>query len=480
MALARAAVFTFGCKVNQHESEKFTDHLVSLDWLIVPFDKKADLYIINSCSVTSAAEQKGRRLIRAVGRQLPVPPLVVVGCYPQVDGERLSQLFPNAIFCDQNQKKKLAAFLTKISSLIAENNVCYPTAAGSSRQISPKIETDWFIKQWNLFEKYSEQQIDGDKSTVGQIHDQKGEKKILHNRSRPTLLIQQGCDNKCSFCIIPRARGTGVSYPHSQLVEQVNHWQESGYREIIVCGINISRYFSADGKNLAQLLEQLIKKTDRVRFRLSSLQPNQIDAQLLDILSDNRICGHFHLSLQSASKHVLALMNRPSADGWREYLVGKLRQIKTDPYIAADFIVGFPGESEKDFAESYNFAVNNELTDIHVFRFSPRPKTAAAAMKNTVAATVARQRAQQLRQLAERNKERYIKRWLGKTLELAPVGIDTATGRINEGISANYLTCRLAEPFPTTGAERYPLVKAKLAAVDDDGSLLAATDDANC
>jgi threonylcarbamoyladenosine tRNA methylthiotransferase MtaB len=262
--------------------------------------------------------------------------------------------------------------------------------------------------------------------------------------SRAYLKIQDGCDCKCSYCRVWLARGHSQSLAMRTIIERARSLEQAGYREVVLTGVNISSYRDGTG-GLAGLLEKLLDMTATVRFRLSSLEPDGIDADLLRAVAAERICPHFHIPVQSGSARLLAAMGRRPEPEKILQTVHLLASARRDPYLAADFITGFPGENEADFQASYDLAAQAGFTDLHVFPFSPRPGTEAAVFTPRIPQRIAGERAGLLRGLAERRLAEYRLRQPGR---LGQVLIESVDGDGGRGTSENYLEVRIRGTDP--------------------------------
>jgi threonylcarbamoyladenosine tRNA methylthiotransferase MtaB len=403
----RAAFYTLGCKLNQFETEALASAFRSRGFFIVARDAEADVYIINTCTVTSKSEQKARRIIRKIENEHAGALVIVTGCYVELEEETLRREFPRAVFVPQHSKPLL---------LSAAENMAEPF---SPRQV---IEL-----------------ISGSAAAgLPFAYDPRG----FEFHSRAYIKIQDGCDNRCAYCRVPLARGNSVSIGPRRALGQLAALEAAGYTEAIVTGVTITSYSSGD-TDLPGLLRFFLENTASIRLRISSLEPDMIGDELLSVLADKRIRPHFHIPIQSGSDRVLKLMKRKyTADIVKKAAAG-LREIQEDPFIGADIITGFPGEGEDDYQRTRKLVEELQPAQLHVFQFSPRPGTAARDMKPKVPQWKAKERSAELRELSEGFHEQYTDRWRGKKVE--GVVVRAKGGRISV-LTENYLEAAAEKP----------------------------------
>jgi len=386
----RAAFYTFGCKLNQSESEALASSFRNQGFLIAPADQTADIIIINTCTVTSKSEQKARRIIRKYLLEQPEAVILVTGCYAQLRGDELQNLSEKLIILPHEQKDLLLDLPAVLSG---------KTGVGQVRKELARLRRKITV------------------SAAGQESSKfrfKAAEYLFH--TRPFLKIQDGCDNTCAYCTVPLARGRSVSQDREALVDQVMQLEAAGYREIVLTGVNISLYNSA-GSDLADLLAHIIDASEKVRIRLSSLEPDGVSEKLCRVVSSPRICSHFHLPVQSGSKHILQSMKRRYRPEQVSKAAAMLKSVKGDPFIAGDVIVGFPGESDADFEATCSLIENSGFSRLHVFQFSSRPGTAAEGLNDKIPQRIAKERSRALMKLSDDLYRDYISRWNGKTGE---------------------------------------------------------------
>lgn len=408
--MLRISYYTLGCKLNQSETETALASLAILGYEIVDWSSGADIYLINTCTVTAKSEQKARRLIRQAGRQHSRALIVVCGCYAVVEPETLAALGNRVVVFSRPQEfaDKLAA-LGAIGSVDEILFLLNPDAKATVDNIASDFP---FVIPSTPF------------------------------RQRYFFKIQDGCDRTCSFCRIRIARGRSRSLAISEIIPRLQQLANAGYREIVITGVHINSYQSGNDR-LGELLATIIAETEGFRLRLSSLEPEKLTPALANALAHQRICPHFHLSLQSGSAHVLRQMRRAYSPAMIERFADALRQLQPDPFFSADVIVGFPGESESDFENSLAVLQRVNLADCHGFSYSSRPETAAALMPTQVPATVKQQRMTRLQQLTEQQKQRYLSRQHGRKVKML---LESWEDGYWIGASENYLRPSLADP----------------------------------
>jgi threonylcarbamoyladenosine tRNA methylthiotransferase MtaB len=396
----RLLVYTLGCRLNQAESEAVADAFGKAGFSIVPEGEDADLYIVNTCTVTSKAEQKCRRMIRKFAQTAPV---VATGCYAQLNADELSSLSPNVVVYSLDRK----ASLLELPSYV-ENAMDEGTDLLAALRSYHGGATDRFAFDANSFSYHS----------------------------RAYLKIQDGCDNACAYCRVHVARGRAMDLDADTVVKRALQLEGEGFHEIMLTGVNLTMY-DHRGEGLGALVEKLLSRLGPdIRLRLSSMEPDHVDDRLLDTFADYRMQPHFHLPIQSASRTVLRRVNRYNDMDRIGTIIATLRKMKDDPFIAADVITGLPAEGEKEFQETYDFFQNYDFSMLHVFPFSPRPDTPLFTAKDRVPESVRDERAKILRELAERHHAAYLLRQAGRHGEVI---LEQRKGGYWYGTTGNYL-----------------------------------------
>ncbi len=406
----RVGFHTFGCKLNQFETEALASSFKSQGYAVVPFEQEADTYVVNTCTVTCRADHKARALVRSLARSRPRALLIVTGCSAEQNAGALSSLGENVLVIPQSQK----ASLLDLQAILRRGGAAKGTLQDGT----------WVTAARDIFQPVTVPR-DIFQLTAG-----------AHNfRTRAYLKVQDGCDSRCSYCRVPLARGASVSLSPAEAVRRLVELEELEYREVVITGVNIASYRS-EGLLLHDLLRLLLDATRRVRFRLSSLEPERITEALGEVIAHERICPHFHIPVQSGSDSVLGRMRRRCLTGRLHEALALLRASKPDPYIAADIITGFPGETEAEFAETRGLVEGQSFAALHVFPFSPRPGTAAAGLEPAVPERTRHQRARELREISRRSSSSYARAWVGRDVEVL---LEGGEGTRAWGVSENYL-----------------------------------------
>lgn len=402
-------VYTLGCKLNQCESEAIADAFAHEGFIVAGADEGADLYVVNTCTVTTKAEQKARRMIRKYAAEKQHPVVLVTGCYAQMEAREIESLGERVVVVSLDEKPALL----HLPRALANRLVAHIDLLSAIRQCVSSIKE----------EPAGVTPFDYDAASFS-----------FH--SRAFLKIQDGCDNSCAYCRVSIARGKAVSLDHEEVAKRCLALEGNGFAEIVLTGVNISAYRSGE-LGLDGLLRLLLAQVDsHTRIRLSSLEPDKLDDRLIDVFSDGRIQPHFHLPVQSASDEVLKRVNRHYDVEQLARSVESLRKVKDDPFIAADMITGLPGEDDLQFERSLEMIKALDFSQLHVFPFSPRPQTALFGAKDRVPESVRDQRAKVLRDVSAIHFRRYMERQIGKD---ACVLLEELRGDLWYGLTGNYL-----------------------------------------
>jgi threonylcarbamoyladenosine tRNA methylthiotransferase MtaB len=381
--MKRAALHNLGCKVNAYETEAMEQMLVDDGYEIVPFTEEADVYVINTCSVTNMADKKSRQMIHRARRQNPNAVIIAAGCYVQTGLQNASLDEHIAdIIIGNNRKHEL---IPQLHQYLMEH-----------RHITHVADIN------HLPENYEELYL----ATTSE-------------HTRAFIKVQDGCNQFCSYCIIPYARGRVRSRKPENVLEEVERLAKNGFREIVLAGIHLSSYGVPGEYDLLDLIELLHGVPGIERIRLSSLEPQVVTEDFARRLSAlEKICPHFHLSLQSGCDATLQRMNRKYTAEEYKQGVAMLRKYFDDPAITTDVIVGFPGETEEEFATCKNFLDDIHFYEMHVFKYSKREGTKAAVMDHQIPETVKSERSDVLIDMADRMSEEYRKRYLNRKVEV--------------------------------------------------------------
>ena len=387
----KAAFYTLGCKVNQYETETIREQFRKDGFDIVPDNVPADVYVVNTCTVTNLADRKSRQYIRKAHRLNPDAVICVTGCYAQVDEESVASIEGVSIVAGTDSKSRI---LEDVKEELKRRSEQSPHGQVELSEIYRDV------KPYSELNKYEE---------LGVITEMEG-------RTRAFIKIQEGCDRFCSYCIIPFARGKVRSRARGEITEEVKGLVEKGYKEIVLTGINTALYGVDLGYGgIAPLIESINGIEGDFRIRLSSLEPTVIDSEYaVDLLKYDKLCHHLHLSAQSGSDSVLAAMNRHyTRDDYLD-IVHKLREKDPSFGISADVIVGFPGETEEDFSDSIDLVKKSELVKTHVFKYSKRKGTKACDMQGQVEESIKADRSARLLETAEIVREDFVRKCCGE------------------------------------------------------------------
>lgn len=406
----RVAFYTFGCKLNQFETMAMSESLKGTSCDVVEFEEKAAVYVINTCTVTEKTDTHCRRLIRKTARENPDSAIVVTGCYAQRDPDRLLSL-PGVRLVLGNPNKMLLA--GKLEDLQTKESVVDPPCGGEDHG-----------GRFPLISSFGDY-------------------------TRAFIKIQEGCDNRCSYCVVRNVRGPNRSEEEAGVIRQVRKLARAGYREIVLTGIHLGSWGVDTGSpgGLAGLLEKLSDIEGGPKIRLSSIEPNEFGEELIHVISQNPcICRHFHIPLQSGSDRVLERMNRGYTAGEYRGTIEKIARALPGAAIGADVMVGFPGETEEDFQMTLELVDSMPLAYLHVFNYSRRPQTPAATMEGQVSPQVREGRSRRMRSLGNKKSIEYRAPFIGRKLTcLVESRRDRKTG-VLRALSDNYLTILVEGP----------------------------------
>ena len=369
------AFHTLGCRLNASETGSIVQGFVERGYRVVEFGENADVVFLNTCTVTDAADSTCRNLIRKANRSSPEGRVVVAGCYAQMDADRIARMRGVDLVLGTSEKYKVFDYLNE-----------------EARQIVATDKTSHF---------YS--------ASTG----------TAEGRTRAFLKIQDGCNYVCSFCIIPQARGRSRALSVNQAVEEARRLIDCGFCEIVLTGVNIGEYRKASGEKLSDLVGALLRLEGLERLRLSSVEPNVMSDELLDVLASSpKVMHHFHLPLQSGSDSVLTAMKRKYSVADYRRTIARVRDRFPDAAIGADVIAGFPGESERDFEQTRHLMSELPLTHFHVFPYSRRKNTLAAKRDDHVPFATKKNRAQKLLRLGEDKMAQFCRKKVGEVYEV--------------------------------------------------------------
>ncbi|MFH1486873.1 MAG: tRNA (N(6)-L-threonylcarbamoyladenosine(37)-C(2))-methylthiotransferase MtaB [Chloroflexota bacterium] len=387
------AMESLGCKLNQAEVAAWARELERAGYRVVDASEKADIYVLNTCTVTHVADRKSRHLLRMARRRNPDALIVAAGCYAERAPDEMAKIPGLGLIVGNGQKARLTDLI------VARRNgdeTCSPKLAGTRAL-----------------------------------------------RTRALVKIQDGCDEFCTYCIVPLVRGRQRSRPLVEIVSDVKERVMEGYREVVLTGTQIGAYGRdlGDQEDLCTLVRSILGQTALPRLRLSSVHPQDVSEDFLSLWRDGRLCRHLHVSVQSGSDSVLARMGRRYATADFGRAVASARERVPDLSVTTDVIVGFPGESEAEFEESYNFCQRMAFARMHVFAYSPRPGTAAADMAAPVDELTKKQRSRKMQALAKKAALRFHEQWLGREQTVLWQTFNDCSGpeKVWCGLTSNYL-----------------------------------------
>lgn len=390
-----------GCKVNQYETNAMMQKMIEAGYKVVDFETKADIYIINTCTVTNMADKKSRQMLRRVKEINPEAILVAVGCYAQVAKEKLEQIPEIDLILGINEKNDI---------------VKYVEQASKNTYVSDVLHQTEFLDFGDV--TYTE-------------------------KTRAVIKVQDGCNQFCSYCIIPYARGRIRSRKPESVIKEITDVAKEGIKEVVITGIHIASYgkdFNTEYR-LIDLLEEIQKVNGIQRIRLGSLEPTLITEEFVTRLKKlSKICDHFHLSLQSGCDETLKRMNRKYTTDQFRHVVELLRNAYPEVHLTTDVIVGFPGETEEEFNKTYEFLKEIKFYKMHVFKYSPRSGTVAAKMPNQIDGNIKEERSNKLIELSDENEKEYNQKYIGKEVEVL---LEELEGEYLKGHTTNYMVVKM-------------------------------------
>jgi len=402
----KVALHTLGCKLNFSESSSIGFQFLSKGFDIVDPKEHADVYVINTCSVTESAERECRQIVRRFLRQNSDAYIIVTGCYAQLRPDEIKSIKGVDAVLGSNEKFDVFSLIDNFDK---KELACI------------------FV---SLVDKQNE---------FGHAHSSDAD-----SRTRAYLKIQDGCDYKCTFCTIPLARGKSRSMNPDETVLEFKKLLKEDYKEIILTGVNVGDYGKSYDTNLYKLLLRLIKIEGKFRIRISSIEPNLLSDEIIELTAEsNKLCKHFHIPLQSGSSKILKLMQRRYKAADYERLIYKIKKRMPDAGIGVDVIVGFPGETNEDFLITHNFLRDLPISYLHVFTYSERPNTKAIELDSKVDVHERRKRNNILRILSDKKRNEFYNQMFGKELDVL-FEHENHNG-VMKGFSSNYI--RVSHPY---------------------------------
>ena len=391
----KVAFCTLGCKVNFYETEKMMKAFSQQGFEVVKEPENADIYVINTCTVTNMADRKSRQMIRRGKKKNPACLVVAVGCYAQSDGEKLKKDSDIDLVLGNKEKEQIVEYIMAY----LKKQESKETAVEKKKALNPAVD-------------YEEAGYD-----------------FVHERTRAFIKVQSGCNQFCTYCIIPFVRGKLTSRPAEDVTGEIRELAERGFKEFVITGIHLSSYgvdlseaknfLELEGRPLLALLKKIAEIPGVERLRLGSLEPRIItEGFLRELIKNKKVCPHFHLSLQSGCDETLARMNRHYTTAEYEEKCRLLRTFYDNPAITTDVIVGFPGETEKEFETTMDYLRRLKLAQMHIFRYSRRSGTKADKMEHQIAEQVKAERSGRLLSLEKSLQKEYNHSFLGKTQQV--------------------------------------------------------------
>ena len=382
--MKKVAFITLGCKVNQYETNAMAQEFLEKGYEVVEHTEFADVYVINTCTVTNMSDRKSRQMLRRVKELNPNGIVVACGCYAQVAKSELEKIEEVDLILGNNEKKNIVEFVEEFER---------------TNKKELKIEDVMYQKEFVEF---------------GDV--------VYTEKTRAVIKVQDGCDRFCSYCIIPYARGRVRSRKPEKIISEIKKIAEEGIKEVVITGIHIASYgkdFKDENYRLIDLLEEINKIDGIERIRLGSLEPLLITEEFVGrLIKLEKICHHFHLSLQSGCDETLKRMNRRYTTEEFRHIVNLLRENYQDVNLTTDIIVGFPQETEEEFNKTYEFLKEIKFYKMHVFKYSQRKGTKAAVMKGQVDGNKKEERSQKLIELSNKNEKEYNENYVGKEVEI--------------------------------------------------------------
>ncbi len=396
----KVAIQSLGCKVNLYESEYITDQFQKAGYETVPFQEIADVYIINTCSVTNTSDVKSRKVIHQAIRRNPDACIVAIGCFIEANHD------------------------------YHEDGVDILLGNANKSKVLEYVERYWQTKQKaNYFVTPIPEKFDDMTMST------------FLGRTRAFIKIQDGCENFCSYCIIPYVRGKCRSKNFQTVLEEIQNYVQHGYKEVVLTGIHTGNYGVDLGTDFAALLREIVKINELVRLRISSIEITELTDEVLQIIRDNDvIVDHLHIPLQAGSDKILRLMNRKYDLAYFKQKMEQIREIRPDVSLTTDIIVGFPFETEEDFQDTLSFVREVQFSKVHVFPYSRRSGTVAADMAEQVPGDVKKDRVRRLLALSKELETEYMKKFIGKTL---PVLMEVNRTDYSLGHTSNYLLVKV-------------------------------------
>jgi len=419
------AFTNLGCKLNFAETSYLQNKINKIEFTVVPFNSFADIYVINSCTVTETAEKKGRNVISKAYHLNPNAKIIVIGCQSQISPDAVSQLPGVTLVAGNAEKFDINNLLKKIHSVEPHKKIYVST-----------------------------------RDKISEFHSSVS----FEGRTRCFIKVQDGCDYFCSYCIVPYARGKSRSDSVNNVISGIKEAEQRGVQEIILTGVNIGDFGKNTGESLYQLLKSIVSETSIPRIRISSVEPDLLNDEILDLVyGEARIMPHFHLPLQSGSDEILIAMRRRYNTGLFSDIVDKIRKKIPDAFIGVDVITGFPGESDLHYNETFDFLRHLDISALHVFPYSLRKGTKAAEIEEQIHSAIKTKRAKELLCLSDEKKATFYKRFRDKFCSVLVERISKEG--YAKGFSENYIPVEIKSD---NSLLKNKIVKVKITDITED------------
>jgi len=423
------AFHTLGCKLNFSETSTISRDFIDQGFIKVDYRDVADIYVLNTCSVTENADKEARKLIRQAKRRNPNSFVAVMGCYAQLKPDEISKIDGVDIVVGAENKFDILDYLDKVEL-----------------QRDCSVYTSDIKKTTDFKPSYS-----------------------LGERTRSYLKVQDGCDYTCSFCTIPMARGKSRSDKIERIIQMAKEIALSGKKEIVLTGVNIGDYGKGTRESFLDLIKELDKINGIKRIRISSIEPNLLSDEIIDFCNSSKLfMPHFHIPLQSGSNKILRLMRRRYDTELYSSRVNYIKSINQNVCIGADVIVGFPGESDEDFLDTYNFIKNTDISYLHVFTYSERTGTDALGFSNSVSKQKRNERSKILRELSDEKKKSFYEQHVSTNRDVL---FETINNGMLSGYTDNYIQVKV-ESHPNFMNTIYPISLVSIDGSDVRGKIL--------
>ncbi|WP_185849476.1 tRNA (N(6)-L-threonylcarbamoyladenosine(37)-C(2))-methylthiotransferase MtaB [Blattabacterium cuenoti] len=443
MLKRKVAFYTMGCKLNYAETSTIARKFSNLYYQHVSFNSYADIYVINSCSVTKNAEIELKHIVRSTMKKNSKAIIVAIGCYAQLNPEEVSSIIGVDLVLGYEEKSKIIDYINNINN------------------------KEWFFKK-KYYAKIISKKTYFPSFSVG-------------DRTRSFLKIQDGCDYKCSYCIIPMSRGPSRSDSIENILKNIRFLFNQGVKEIVLTGVNIGDY----GKNIYgenrnhqlytffDLIQAIDQIDEKGRIRLSSIEPNLLKNECIEFLSKSKhFVPHFHIPLQSGSNDILGKMHRRYRRELYQEKIKKIRCLMPDAYIGSDLIVGFPGETHKHFLETYHFLKKLEISSLHIFTYSDRPNTKSSAMQKNISKKIQWKRNQILRELSKKKYRFFCKKQIF-TKKTVLFENNSHNKEYLYGYTENYIRTKMSLNSNNSSIYENTLQDVLITKVDKDGIMIA-------